>query len=233
MSYESFFFITTECEFQEATKKGARVLATFMELDTPSQNGRIYRFVEGKEIAKSLIGRTIRYGADWLGKHLTNVPIIGKVETAFREGKKIKGVVHIWNKNIIEKLKAGVKFLFSVGGVAQFTKAVKKGKQIFTTLYNAVCTHLQLLPNNPKGAGFPTAKIHKILEINESYILTDDNLKLCDMNGKCRILNGIKVEFEEALVYEEIIETEIAKDIAEEIDRASRIIARLFIESQS
>lgn len=233
MSYESFFFITNECKFQEATKKGARVLATFMELDTPSRNKRIYRFEEGESIAKSLIGRLIRFGANWIGKHLEDVPVIGKVEKAFQQGKKIKGIVHIWDKNIVSQLKKGVKFLFSVGGVAQFGEVVQKGKQFFTRLYNAVCTHLQLLPNNPKGAGFPTARIHKILEINEAYLLTNERLKVCDLYGKCRILNGIKKEFEESALEEDIIIREVVQSIAEEVKRAGRVMARLVVEGES
>lgn len=201
--HQSFFFITTEVEFQEATKKGARILATFMELDTPSQNGRIYRFVEGKRIARSLVGKFIRFGANWIGKHLKKAPKIGIVEEAFQRGKKIKGIVRIWDKGIIKQLKRGIKFLFSVGGVAQFGEMIKKGKQIFTKLHNAVCTHLQLLPNDPSGAGFPTAKMHKILEINESFMMTKTSLRLCGFDGKCRILYGIKTDFEEALAIEE------------------------------
>jgi len=229
----SFFFITTEVEFQEATKKGARILATFMELDTPSQNGRIYRFVEGKKIAKSLIGRYIKFGASWIGKHLKKVPKIGIVESAFQKGKKIKGIVRIWDKGIIKQLKRGVRFLFSVGGVAQFGEIIQKGKQFFTKLHNAVCTHLQLLPNDPDGAGFPTAKMHKIIEINESFMMTDETLKICNLDGKCRILNGIKNEFEEALAIEEkIIHDIVIQDIA----RITRIIMKepwLFFEEET
>jgi len=220
----SFFFVTSEVEFQEATEKGARIFATFMELNKISGNDRIYRIEEGARIAKSLIGKPIRFGADWLGKHIINKnPIIGKVEQAFQEGSKIKGVVRIWNKDVVAKLKKGIKFLFSVGGVAQFGETIRSGAKVFTRLWNAVCTHLQLLPNDPSGAGFPTAKMHKIIEINESVMLTGGTLKICGIDGECRILNGIKDEYE----YEEAKRKTI-RDIAKQ-KAINRIIAHVIV----
>lgn len=227
----TFFFITSEVEFQESTKKGARILATFMELDKPSANNRIYRFVEGATIAKSLIGKPIRYGASIVtGKHYEEVPNIGEVETAYQKGKKIKGIVLIWAKDIIAKLKKGVKFLFSVGGVAQFGEAIKRGKKIVERLYNAVCTHLQLLPNIPEGAGFPSAKMHKVIEINESVMFTDYDRTIC-FEGECEILSNIKNEFEEAKrikkrIKEKAINKAIAIGIADTIEAAKKAIIK-------
>lgn len=216
----SFFFITGEIEFQEATKKGALILATLALLDTVSANDRIYRIEEGASIAKSLIGKPVRYGSDWLGRHLKKVQIIGAVEKAWEEGKKIKGLVRVWNKELVERLKKGFKPLFSIGGVAEFAELIKKGKKIITKLYNAVCTHLQLLPSD---AGFPTAKMHKLIEINESVILTEieKTVSVCDAYG-CRILGTIRKEFEEALekkaieeaIEEKVINRAIAEDIS-------------------
>lgn len=232
---KSFFFVTNEVEFQESTKKkGARILATFMELDTISQNKRVYRVEEGKSIARSLIGKAVRFGADWFGKHIKNVPNIGIVEKAFQEGKKIKGVIRVWDKDIVSQLKRGIKFLFSVGGVADFAEVVKKGKRVFTRLYNAVCTHLQMLPNDPKGAGFPTAKMHKIIEINESVIITDHNIKVCDAYG-CRILSGImsEYEFQEAkkkAIREKIKQKVLNRAIAQDIMSSIRAIGRILVE---
>jgi len=210
---KSFFFITSEVAFDEfeilptlfeegkGKKKGARILATFMELDTPSQNSRIYRFVEGKKIAQSLVGKLIRYGANWFGKHFKKVPVIGIVEEAYQKGKKIMGIVRIWDQGIIETLKKGTKYLFSVGGMADFGKMVKKGGKFFTKLYNALCTHLQLLPNDPEGAGFPSAKMHKVIEINESVMLAQGETKVCDIYG-CKILKDIHDTFQEAVAIE-------------------------------
>lgn len=194
----AFFFITNEVEFQESTQKGARVYATFMELNKPSGNDRIYRIEEGEQLAKSLIGKPIRFGANILGKHYKSVPKIGFVESAKKIGNKIKGIVNIFDEGVIKKLKDGVKFLFSVGGTASFGQTIKKGKKMLTKLWGAVCSHLQLLPNNPAGAGFPNAKMHKIIEVNESVMLTDATIKICD--GDQCILCNIKdeIEYEEA-----------------------------------
>jgi len=215
--YQSFFFVTNDVEFQEATLKGAKVLGTFMELEKPSANGRVYRFVEGTKIAKSLIGKTIRYGANWAGKHILGNPVIGKVLRAWQEGNKIKGIVNFTDKNIIGLLKKGAKFLFSVGGVAQFGETVQKGKQVFTRLYNAVCTHLQLLPNIPSGAGFPNAKMHKVIEINESVMLANP----IEDETSTRILHEIKLDFEESLAHmteSQVLNMAIAKDIASVVE---------------
>lgn len=218
--FQSFLFVTSEIEFQEASEKGAKVFGTFMELEKPSSNGRVYRFVEGARIAKSLIGRTVRYGADWLGMHILKNPVIGIVKNAWRDGNKIKGIVNFTDKDIITQLKNGVKFLFSVGGVAQFGETVRRG---VTRLYNAVCTHLQLLPDNPSGAGFPSAKIHKVIAINESVMISrnreecNGNCPTCD--GSCGVLGGIEETFEEAKRIEaEVLNMAIARDIASVVE---------------
>lgn len=219
---EEFNIFVSHVTFEEGKGKGARILATFCELDKVSSNDRVYRFEEGEQMAKSLVGKAIRFGADWKGKHYKNVPKIGIVEKAWVAGKKIKGIVRIWAKDIVAKLKKGIKFLFSVGGVAQFGETVVKGGKVITKLYHAICTHLQLLSNNPKGAGFPSAKMHKIIEINESVMLTGtEDIKVCDAYG-CKILKDIKDEFEEAHKVEKAVEesTEakvINRAIAEDI----------------
>lgn len=202
----SFLFITSEMEFQEATAKGARVLITMAELDKPSSNNRMYRLAEGKSIAKSLIGKTIHFGATILGKHLNNVPTIGFVESAYQAGNKIKGIVRITAKEYVDAIKKGQKFLFSIGGIADFGETIKRGKEMVTRLYNAICTHLQMLPNDPNGAGFPTAKMHKVIEINESVMYT--NLMVCE-DGVCKILSGIQEEFEESKAFMDMVEAKV------------------------
>ena len=190
----AFLFVTNEVEFQEATPTGARISVTFMELNKPSENDRMYRIEEGDQLAKSLVGKFIRFGANIFGKHFKQVKKIGFVESAHKVGNKIKGIVNIFDKSFIEKIKKGAKFLFSVGGTALFGKVIQMGKKIVTELWGAVCSHLQMLPNNPSGAGFPNAKMHKVIEINESIMLTDTTIKICD--GDQCILCDIKNEFE-------------------------------------
>jgi hypothetical protein len=231
----SFFFVTSEVEFQEATEKGARVLATFMELDTPSSNNRIYRIEEAKTIAKSLIGKPIRYGYNWLGKHLKEVPVIGIVEQAWQEAKKIKGIVRIWEKGVVDTLKAGAKYLFSVGGVAEFSEVIQKGKQLFQRLHNALCTHLQLLPNDPDRAGFPTAKMHEIIEINESVMKVQCDSGCGECGNRC-ILRQIKSDFEEATRMNEAVEKAINKAVGKDIAEMIWAVIRepwKFVENES
>lgn len=226
----SFFFVTREVdfrpEFSETKGKYARILGTFMELDKASTNGNIYRFSEGEKIAKSLIGKPIRYGANWLGKHLKKGPKIGFVESAMVVGKKIRGVVRITAPHLIEALKAGTKFMFSVGGVAKTFNLIKRGKEVFTQLIGAVCTHLQLLDNNPEKAGFKSAKMLKLLEINES-VLNTGTIMICE-DDSCRILKGVAAEFGECSeekfrkIEDNIIRKAVVDDIAVIVEKIMR-----------
>jgi len=214
---DSFFFVTREISFEETKEKGARLYATFMELDKASVNGRIYRFAEGIKMAKSLIGKPVFYGVTWFGKHDLSKAPIGIVETAEVIGKKIKGIVRVTDQGLIETLKQKVKYMFSVGGIADFAENVKEGgKQLINKfgrpiikLYNAVCTHLQLLDGDPKKAGFESAKMERLIEINESALQTG-TIMVCE-HGTCKILQGIKEqglqEYEENLFDNVILET--------------------------
>ena len=211
----AFFFVTSEIEFQESTTKGARISATFMELNKVSGNDLVYRVEEGEQLAESLVGKFIRFGANLIGKHYKKVEKIGFVESARKVGDKIKGTINIFDKSFIERIKNGEKFLFSVGGTALFGQAIQTGKKIVTKLWGAICSHLQMLPNNPDGAGFPNAKMHKVIEINESVMLTDATIKICD--GDQCILCDIKDEFE----YEEAKKQAIIESVKKKaINRA-------------
>ena len=231
----AFFFVTSEIEFQESTAKGARISATFMELNKPSGNDRVYRIEEGDQLAKSLVGKAIRFGADIFGKHFSKVKKIGFVESAQKVGDKIKGIIHVLDKDMIAQIKKGVKFLFSVGGTALFGEAIQMGNKIVTKLWGAICSHLQMLPDNPNGAGFPNAKMHKVIEINESVMLTDATIQICD-EDQC-ILCNIKDEFEFAeakklAVIESIKKKAINKAIAININAGREIGRRLFEEKR-
>lgn len=196
---DSFLFVTKDVEFQETDpeEKFIRIKATFLELDKPSIGSiskipKIYRFEEATKIADSLIGKPVYYGTNWAGAH-TDKHEIGFVETAKKIGKRIKGTVKVWitegTSAIIESLKSGSKFLFSVGGVAQFGKLIKKGGQHIQKLYNALCTHLQMVPSGTK-VGFPNAKLEKIVEIQETVMVCEDDV--------CSILGDIKEYYGES-----------------------------------
>jgi len=196
---ESFLFVAKDVRFEETSpdNKFIRVSATFLELDKPSigseaKISKIYRFEEGKKIADSLVGKTVYYGTDWAGRH-TDKHEIGIVEKAVKLGKRIKGIIKVWindaNSAIVESLKKGGKFLFSVGGVAQFGKLIEKGGKHIQKLFNSVCTHLQMVPSGTP-VGFPSAKLEEIIEIQETVVVCEGDV--------CPILQDIKTCYGES-----------------------------------
>lgn len=179
-----FYIYTDKIEFEETKEKGARILATVMELEKPSKNNRVYQFEEGKAIASSLKGKPIYYGTDPFGRHCNPLkkgvskeckdnPPVGFVETAKVVGKKIKAVIRIYNERLIKAFKNGIKYLFSVGGQAVSETLKKIGGKIVRVLSGAKCNHLQIVD---KGipVGFPSAKMEKLIEINETVTIFAD-----------------------------------------------------------
>lgn len=196
---DSFLFVTKDVRFEETSsdEKFIRASATFLELDKPSIGSKskmpkIYRFEEGNKIAKSLIGKPVYYGTDWAGRHIDKYEI-GVIEKAVKLGRKIKGVVKVWitdqSMAIIESLKKGGKFLFSVGGVARFGELIEKAGKKIQKLYDAICTHLQMVPSGT-SVGFPNAKLEEIIEIQETVMVCEGDV--------CSILKEIKTCFGES-----------------------------------
>lgn len=87
----SFLFVTRDVHSFMESKNFALIKATLMELDRPSINGRIYRFAEGRQIAKSMIGRPVYYELDYRGRHVLKKPPIGEVYATKLIGNKVKG----------------------------------------------------------------------------------------------------------------------------------------------
>lgn len=186
---QSFLYISKSVQFHESLgllKKFAIVSATFLELDKPSINGRIYRFAEASDIASSMIGKPVYYDINWQGKHKLDKPAIGKIVDAKVIGKRIKGIIKVTAPKIIERLKSGFKFLFSVGGVAQKERFLGKinsaGKRI-RELIGTVVQHLQLIPSGKNffgqsKVGFESAKMERVLEIQESAMYVGKSLAL-------------------------------------------------------
>ena len=167
---QSYLFVT-KTSFQESV---GLVSATFIELDKISDNGRLYKFSEAQEIIKGLVGSPVRYGVNWLGQHIkgSKAREIGFVESAKLVGKKIIGSIRITAKDILSRLKSGIKFLLSVGG--EGLGIIRKG---FTEMRELEVTHVQIwesgqknILGQPQTAGFPSAKVEKILEIQESVL---------------------------------------------------------------
>lgn len=174
---DSFLFISHDIEFEE-TEKGATIIATVLELEKSSANNRLYKIEEGEAIALSLEGKPVYYGIEpTTGKHdnplmreRSKATPVGFVETAKVLGNRIKAVIRILNHSLIEKLKKGTKFLFSVGGHAISETLKEVAGKMVHVLQGARCNHLQIVDLNVK-VGFPNAELEKVLEINETVML--------------------------------------------------------------
>lgn len=206
-----FYFISKEVVFSESVEKGARIEATVMELEKASENRNVYRIEEGEAIAKSLIGKNVYYGTDVFGKH--DNPIakkgeskkepVGIVESARVIGKKIKAIIRIINQGMIEALKQGVKYLFSVGGNA-ISETIKKIKgRIVHILHGAKCNHLQIVEMGTP-VGFKNAKMEKLIEVNETVMVCE--------GGLCHLPEKKKTKKRIVIVVEETIEITGADD---------------------
>lgn len=171
---DSFLFVTGDVVFQETTPKGAILEITALELNKESQQvvPTEYRIEEGEQIAASLVGNPIYYGTKASGKHLKGRPSVGEVLKAWKTGNKIKAKILITSKSLIKKLKKGIKFLFSVGGVAEFAEVIQRGKRIVKRMVNALCNHLQIVDVGTK-VGFPNAKVERVIEINETVLFVE------------------------------------------------------------
>jgi hypothetical protein len=183
----TFFIVSREVEFQEtkSTEKYAVIEATVMELEKPSGNNRVYQFEEGDQLAKSLIGKPVYYGTDPLGRH--DNPLmrmssarepVGLVESASVIGNKIRAIIKIINSALIETLKRGTKYLFSVGGNAVKETIKKIGDKLVHVLHGAKCNHLQILDVGTP-IGFPDAKMEKIIEIQETVMICENGVCHC------------------------------------------------------
>lgn len=203
MSEGMFYFITKEITFEETVEKGAILEATVMELEKVSGNGNVYRIEEAKAIAKSLIGKDVYYGTDVFGKHdnpiakkkVSKKTPVGIVQSAWVVLNKIKAKIRIVNIGMIEALRSGVKYLFSVGGNAVSETLKKIGDKVVHILHGVKCNHLQIVD---KGTpiGFPSAKMEKLIEINETVMICEGGL--CKVHNspkrKKRVIEIIDVE---------------------------------------
>lgn len=169
----SFLFISSEVVFQETTAKGARLEVTMLELNKPSDQNTEYCIEEGDVIAESLVGDPIFYGTNWKNQHKNDGEPIGIVESAKKIGNKIKGIINIWAPELINIIKRGGKFLFSIGGVAKFAELIEKGGKKVMRMIGAICNHLQMVPLGTK-VGFPNAKVERVIEINETVMFISE-----------------------------------------------------------
>jgi hypothetical protein len=186
-SSTKFYIVSHELTFEESlsTDKYAIISATVLELEKPSEgNNRVYKFEEAESIAESLIGKPVYYGVTPFGKHENplvsgkNVDPVGFVDFAEVVGNKIKALIKITSSALIETLKRGTKYLFSVGGNAIRETLRKIGNKIVHVLHGAKCNHLQILDLNTP-VGFPNAQMEKLIEINETVMICENGVCSC------------------------------------------------------
>lgn len=194
----SYFFITREITFQETNdgEKGAFIEITATELNKASEGSQhnVYQIEEGEEIAKSLVGQPIYYGTDPLRRHDnpivsgSNKEPIGIVKSAKVVGNEIKAIIRIICSSIIETLKRGTKYLFSIGGIAISETVKKIGDKLIHILHGARCNHLQMVDVGTP-VGFPNAKMERLIEINETVMICQDGVCNCGEKPKMRLVD--------------------------------------------
>lgn len=154
----------------------AIISGVFLQLDQPSlgREHRIYRFSEARQMIDSLIHRPVYYGSDVFGIHKTSKKdLVGRVEACILRGSKLIGFVKITSRTLIDKLRRGLRLLFSVGGSADYEESVKdENGQTVNILHNAKMEHLTIVPRDTK-VGFPKAKMLELIELNETVMLVD------------------------------------------------------------
>lgn len=170
---KSFLYVNSSVKLDETIGKNALISACVLELNKVSEQNTEYRISEGNRMANQLIGKSVFYDIDYEGKHAKGEPV-GVVESARKVGNRIMAKIRIHNIDLIERLRQGVKFLFSVGGIADFYEVVKKAGRTVKRMVNCVMSHLQIL--DPKTrVGFKNARLERVLEINESVLLVDES----------------------------------------------------------
>lgn len=101
-------------------------------------------------------------------------------------------MIKIFDFGIMETLKQGVKYLFSVGGNAVKETLKKIGNKIVHVMSGARCNHLQILDVGTK-VGFPNAKMEELVEIQETVMICE--------NGVCEGVCNLPTEEPEPCEY--------------------------------
>lgn len=237
MTDKNFYFVSGEVTFQESDIKGALIEATVLELEKASEGTHnVYRLDEGPAIAESLVGVPVFYGVDLFRRHDNpfvsgrDKEPVGIVEAARVVGNKIKATIRITAENLVEKLKSGIRFLFSVGGIAVSETAKKVGDKIIHVLHGAMCNHLQIVDANVP-VGFPNAKVERLIGINETVMICEGegcgDVELC-IEGEGLSVTGFEVEREIVERKIELAET----DVPSRLDEVQARVQQRRLEAQ-
>ena len=211
MTFEYEFRITTPIEvFESLGPNKVRAGGTFIRLEVPTKNGRIYKVNEAEQIAKDLNGKALYIHATPEGKHYnTDKMLVGQVvETIVDEAKKlIKGFVEIWNTpdfpNLVDRVKKG--WGFSIGGVVE--KFIPTGyfNEKLKPIVHAIgmrANHLQLLEPEEKR-GDPEAQVSELIPVMESLQLSPDPFQEIEVTSDIE-----NPEVDTSEIVEEVQETE-------------------------
>ena len=180
---EYSFIITSPIEVYETLGPSKmRLTGTFIRLNMPTENGRIYQVQESEQIMKDLTGKAVYIHGNKKGEHILNDSnLIGKVINVFLKNDIIKGVVEVWNNsnfpNIISKIKEG--WGFSIGGTVQ--KFIKTGRlnHKLRPIVHAIglrANQLQLLEPTEKR-GDKQAMVEGVIPIMETFQVSEGELE--------------------------------------------------------
>lgn len=180
------FTITTPFEVQESLTDKIILRGTFIRLNIPTSNGRIYQVDEAEQIAKDLIGKPVYYGASEGGLHrIGDEYVVGKVIEAIADkiNEIIRGAITIWNNSkfpdLISKVKKG--WGFSIGGVVQKFLPTGILNERLKPILHAIgmrANHIALLePTTRRGDA--AAQAEELIPVNESLQIDPCPFEYC------------------------------------------------------
>ena len=166
-----FVFINDkmQTEFSESSPY-ATVSGTIMMLNEPSMSGNYYSISESENIMKSCSGIPIFEGVGKFGEHSYEKAPIGFLIGVKKMGHRIYGVARITNRALVQKLKAGLRYLFSVQGSALYQETIKIKNKIVRSLHDIRINSLQIVPFGT-NVGFPSASLDRLISIQETVML--------------------------------------------------------------
>ena len=149
--YEYSFIITGPLDVEESFPNRAILKGTFIRLNVPTGNGRIYQIEEGQQIATGLMGMPVYFGMTKAGKHIKDQPVGRVIKSVYNTIKKvIDGAIEVWNTfefpDLAQRVRKG--WGFSIGGKVKRFDPLGKFNKLLMPIMNAIGmkpNHLQLL----------------------------------------------------------------------------------------
>lgn len=158
---------------------GTVITALIMELNKPSRNGRVYTW--DSNFAESFIGKPVHLGTKCKGKicgihDIAKKTEIGKIESVKRLGNQVIAKIRVTSRKLVDEIKSGTKFFFSVKGIGSALKKLANGA---SKILNPMIHSLQIFRENI--AGFKSTKIlgfsESVLYVEEPDITIRGNIK--------------------------------------------------------